>query len=47
MDKILQPQIFETLPSLKNAEKDWRHWFATFENFMQSIEQYAPDQCMN
>ena len=44
MDKILWPQMFETFPSLSHAVKDWRHWLATFGNFLQSIEQYASDR---
>ena len=44
MDKILRPQIFETLPSWSFAVNDWKHWLVTFANFQQSIEQYALDQ---
>ena len=30
--------------SSNNAVKDWWYWFATFEKFPQSIEQYAPNR---
>ena len=43
MDKILKPQIFETFSSSSNTVKDWRHWLATFENFLINIEHYALD----
>ena len=44
MDKILRPQIFETLLSLSNAIKNWRNLLATFEKFLQNTVQYNPDR---
>ena len=44
MHNIQQPHIFETLYSSSYAIKDWKHWFATFENFPQNVEQYARDR---
>ena len=37
-DKILKPEHFDVSPSASNAAKLWRHWLATFENFIVAIE---------
>jgi len=37
MDKHLRPNRFECEPNAENAEKQWKHWFRTFENFIASI----------
>ena len=37
MDKHLRPSRFECEPNAIDAEKQWRHWFRTFENFMGSL----------
>ena len=37
MDKHLRPSRFKCEPNALNAEKQWKHWFRTFENFINSI----------
>ena len=34
MDKILQPERFDTDPSASGDTKSWNHWKRTFENFL-------------
>ena len=36
MDRLLRPKIFETEPSTVNAEKLYRHWKVTFENYLEA-----------
>ena len=36
MDRLLRPKIFETEPSAVNAEKLYRHWKVTFENYLDT-----------
>ena len=36
MDRLLRPKIFETEPSAVNAEKLYRHWKVTFENYLDA-----------
>ena len=47
MDRLLRPKLFETEPSDPNAEKLYRHWKTTFENFLESnltaVPQGRPD----
>ena len=38
MDKFLRPKCFDTNPSAVGSDKQWIHWFKTFENFVASIE---------
>ena len=38
MDKHLRPSRFECEPNIIDAEKQWRHWYRTFENFITSIQ---------
>jgi len=38
MEKVLRPERFDVSPNAQNAIKLWRHWFATFENFLATIE---------
>ena len=42
MDKHLRPTRFETEPNTTNAEKEWRHWYHTFVNFLDVV--YPPQQ---
>ena len=42
MDKHLRPTRFETEPNTTNAEKEWRHWYRTFVNFLDVV--YPPQQ---
>jgi hypothetical protein len=38
MDKVLRPERFDTRsPNAQDASKAWRHWLATFENFVAAI----------
>ena len=39
MNKVLKPARFDIRPNAPNAAKLWRHWLATFENFLETIEQ--------
>ena len=38
MDKVLKPARFDVSPNAPNAAKLWRHWLATFENFLETIQ---------
>ena len=44
MDKILRPVQFSADPTSSSAAKDFKHWLRTFENFLNSIENHAPDK---
>ena len=35
MDKLLRPERFDTEASVANAEKLYRHWKLTFQNFVK------------
>ena len=35
MDKHLRPSKFDTEPNSLNAEKEWKHWYRTFCNFLK------------
>ena len=37
MDKVLRPERFDKSPNAQDASKAWRHWLATFENFVAAI----------
>ena len=37
MDKHLRPPRFDTEPNSLNAEKEWRHWYRTFVNFVAEV----------
>ncbi len=37
MDKVLRSERFDTSPNAQDASKSWRHWLATFENFVGVI----------
>ena len=34
----MKPEWFDINPTVRNATKLWRHWLATFENFLAAIE---------
>ena len=38
MEKHLRPARFECDPNQKDASKQWKHWFRTFENFINSFD---------
>ena len=39
MDKYLRPSRFELEPSAPGAEKEWKHWLKTFNNFIATMER--------
>ena len=42
--KILAPEKLATEPNESSAEKHYRHWKRTFENFLQDCGDNAPDK---
>ena len=43
MDRLLRPKIFETEPTASNAEKLYKHWKMTFQNYLEnSLTQVTP-----
>ena len=38
MDKYLRPERFDADPNMTGADKRYKHWIKTFENFLNSIE---------
>ena len=42
--KILAPEKLTTEPSDSSAEKNYRHWKRTFENFLEDCGENAPDK---
>ena len=35
--KFIKPSVFDADPNLKQASKEWRHWYCTFSNFVNSF----------
>ena len=35
--KFIKPIVFNADPNLKQASKEWRHWYCTFSNFLDSF----------
>ena len=44
MDKLLRPSRFDCDPSFTGAEKEWKHWYKTFENCLSTVTD--PDKVM-
>ena len=44
MERILRPERFDTDPSSSTAAQEWKHWFKTFENFVQSLSTAGPNK---
>lgn len=44
MAKILTPDKLITEPNNTSAEKHYKHWKKTFENFIEDCGQDAPDK---
>ena len=44
MDKLLRPSRFDCDPSFTGAEKEWKHWYKTFENCFSTV--IDPDKLM-
>ena len=35
--KFIKPSVFNADPNSKQASKEWRHWYYTFSNFVDSF----------
>ena len=35
--KFIKPSVFNAHPNSKQASKEWRHWYCTFSNFVDSF----------
>ena len=35
--KVIKPSVFNAEPNLKQASKEWRHWYCAFLNFVDSF----------
>ena len=44
MNKILTPDKLTTEPNTTCAEKHYKHWKKTFENFIEDCGRHAPDK---
>ena len=44
MERFLRPERFDIDPNSPDADKQWQHWFRTFNNFLQSLSQLEPDK---
>ena len=42
MEKVLRPERLDVSPNTVDAPRAWRHWLATFENFIESLQR--PDE---
>ena len=39
MEKVLRPDRLDFNPNTIDAPRAWRHWLATFENFIESPQR--------
>ena len=39
MEKVLRPERLDVSPNTVEAPRAWRHWLATFENFIESLQR--------
>lgn len=44
MERILRPDRFDTDPNSSTATREWKHWFKTFSNYLESIADHNPNQ---
>ena len=44
MDKHLRPTRFSAEANTNTSEREWKHWFRTFTNFLTTIEAQNPDK---
>ena len=44
MDKHLRPGRLIAEPNTNHSEREWKHWFRTFTNFLTSIQDQNPDK---
>ena len=42
MKKVLKPERLDVSPNTVDAPRAWRHWLATFKNFIESLQR--PDE---
>ena len=42
MEKVRRPERLDVSPNTVDAPRAWRHWLATFENFIESLQR--PDE---
>ena len=38
MDRLMQPTRFDLNASSFSASREWRHWFKTFENYIEFLD---------
>ena len=39
MEKVVRPKILDASLNTVDAPKAWRHWLATYENFLESLQR--------
>ncbi|XP_045132103.1 uncharacterized protein LOC123518976 [Portunus trituberculatus] len=44
MDKFLRPDRFDADPNSSGAASEWKHWYRTFNNFLEAIASHKPDK---
>ena len=42
MDRLLRPKVMEIETTVPNAEKQYRHWKTTFENYLEETTPVTP-----
>ena len=42
MEKVPRPERLDVSPNTVDAPRAWRHWLATFKNFIESLQR--PDE---
>ena len=44
MDRYLRPEKFDADPNSSSSSSSWKHWYRTFQNFLQAIEEHSPNK---
>lgn len=44
MEKYLKPNRFDCEPNVPGADKQWRHWLRTFQNFIRAAGETGPNK---
>ena len=44
MDRVLRPERFDCDPNSPDASRNWKYWFTTFTNYLDSIISLNPDK---
>ena len=44
MDRVLRPEKFDCDPNSPDASRNWKYWFTTFNNYLDSIDSLQPDK---